>query len=153
MRVYVETNFLLEIVLLQEQHQSCDEIIALCQSASIPLTPPRRFSVPEAYSTLGRKAKTPRTLCPGILKIARAELVRSSRFKNRADLLDGFGALLIESIQQENLEFFSSLNRVLLAARDYSAPFRNPMRSAYPSLPAWVCNFPTLSRWRQSTAS
>ena len=40
MRVYVETNFLLELVLSQEQHQSCDEIIALCQSASISLTLP-----------------------------------------------------------------------------------------------------------------
>jgi len=114
MRVYVETNFLLELVLSQEQHQSCDEIIALCQSASISLTLPA-FSIPEAYSSLVGKQKR-RERFARDFEDHRAELIRSSRFKDRTDLLDGIGALLIESIQQENQEFYASLNRVLVAA-------------------------------------
>jgi len=54
MRAYVETNFLLELALLQEQYQSCDEILALCQNGSISLMLPA-FCVPEAhFSLLGK---------------------------------------------------------------------------------------------------
>ena len=60
MRAYVETNFLREIVLLQEQHRSCEEIVSLCGSGSIPLTLPA-FCIPEAYfSLVGKRKRTER---------------------------------------------------------------------------------------------
>ena len=32
MNIYVETNFVLELVFEQEQHASCEQILALCES-------------------------------------------------------------------------------------------------------------------------
>ena len=32
MNIYVETNFVLELVFEQEQHTSCEQILALCES-------------------------------------------------------------------------------------------------------------------------
>ncbi len=40
MRVYVESNFVLELVLEQEQHQACEEILALAASRTIELVLP-----------------------------------------------------------------------------------------------------------------
>ena len=35
MKVYVETNFVLELAFLQEQHSSCDKILSLCEENRI----------------------------------------------------------------------------------------------------------------------
>ena len=40
MIVYVESNFVLELALLQEEHQSCDSIVGLAKSLTIDLAIP-----------------------------------------------------------------------------------------------------------------
>jgi predicted nucleic acid-binding protein len=111
MRAYVETNFLLEIVLLQEQHRSCEEIVSLCGSGSIPLTLPA-FCIAEAYfSLVGKRKRTERFARD--FDDQRAELTRSFRFKDQANLLDAVRGLLIESTQREDQEFYASLDRLL----------------------------------------
>jgi len=109
--VYVETNFLLEIALLQEQHQKCEGIVSLCASGSITLALPA-FGISEAYFSLVGKRKR-RERFTRDFSDQRAELTRSARFKDQANLLDAVQGLLIESTQQEDQEFYVSLNGLL----------------------------------------
>lgn len=111
MRAYVETNFLLELVLSQEQHQSCDEIVRFCESGSISLALPA-FCVPEAYFALVGKRRG-RDRFVQDFENQSAELTRSSQFKDQADLLNAVRGLLTESILREDQEFYASLDRVL----------------------------------------
>ena len=46
--VVVESNFVPELALLQEEHQSCDSIVSLAESLTIDLAIPA-FSLAEPY--------------------------------------------------------------------------------------------------------
>jgi hypothetical protein len=50
LNVYVETNFVLELVLAQEQQASCEEILALSEEGSLRLVIPS-YSLVEPYET------------------------------------------------------------------------------------------------------
>lgn len=54
MIVYVETNFLLELALQQEQHDSCTQIVQWAEQGRITLVIPA-FSLTEPYNTLQRR--------------------------------------------------------------------------------------------------
>ena len=54
MRVYVETNFVLELVLEQEDGPACESILRSAEIASITLALPA-FSLAEAASSLARR--------------------------------------------------------------------------------------------------
>ena len=56
MNVYVESNFVLELALLQEQSSSCEEILSLSEDGRIRLVLPA-YSLIEPYETLIRKQK------------------------------------------------------------------------------------------------
>ena len=56
MNVYVESNFILELALEQEQSSSCDAILSLGERQDIRLVLPA-FSLSEPYETLVRRAK------------------------------------------------------------------------------------------------
>jgi predicted nucleic acid-binding protein len=53
MRVYVESNFLLELVLEQEQHHACEELLTLAASRTIELALPA-FALIEPYESMVR---------------------------------------------------------------------------------------------------
>jgi hypothetical protein len=61
MDVYVESNFVLEVALLQEQHESCEKIIELSEAAKAHLIVPA-YSLVEPYETIARYARTGRDL-------------------------------------------------------------------------------------------
>ena len=54
MNVYVESNFVLELALLQEQHASCEALLRLCEEGGIQLVIPA-YSLAEPYETLTRR--------------------------------------------------------------------------------------------------
>ncbi len=54
MNVYVETNFVLELALLQEQHESCERILELCESGQVQLVIPA-YALAEPNETLIRR--------------------------------------------------------------------------------------------------
>ena len=56
MRVYAETNFLVEVALAQEEAAICQEIVSLCEAGSVELIFPA-FSMPEAYHALVGKQR------------------------------------------------------------------------------------------------
>lgn len=62
MNVYVESNFVLQLALLQEFHASCEAIVNLCEAGCARLVIPA-FSLIEPYrsSTLMPRISTIRT--------------------------------------------------------------------------------------------
>ncbi|HEX8213826.1 MAG TPA: hypothetical protein VF584_26905 [Longimicrobium sp.] len=65
MIVYAESNFLLELAYLQEEHESCEEILALAESGRIRLLLPA-FAVVEARMSGGRRVGP---LAPGCRRV------------------------------------------------------------------------------------
>jgi hypothetical protein len=54
MRVYAESNFVLELVLEHEQHQACEELVSLAAVDSLELVLPA-FALLEPYQTIVRR--------------------------------------------------------------------------------------------------
>ncbi len=77
--VYVETNFLLELAYLQERCESCDEILAFCQSARVSLVVPA-FSIAEARRAWDDRLSERNSFQKQLAMLIR-ELARSEPFK------------------------------------------------------------------------
>ena len=58
MKVYVETNFVLELALEQAQHAECEEILRLAESKSVEIALPA-FSFVESASKVERRKSHP----------------------------------------------------------------------------------------------
>ena len=54
MNIYVESNFVLELALLQEQNASCEKILRLSEAGRSRLVIPA-YSIAEPYETLKRR--------------------------------------------------------------------------------------------------
>lgn len=61
MKIYVETNFVLELVFQQEQLASCEQILQLCEAGLAQLVIPA-YSLAEPHEKLTRQAKNRRDL-------------------------------------------------------------------------------------------
>lgn len=61
MNVYVETNFVFELALLQEQYQSCEDILSLCEAGAAKLVLPA-YCLVEPYDTLTRRHRNRKRL-------------------------------------------------------------------------------------------
>ena len=113
MNVYVETNFVLELALLQDQHASCEKILGLCKERHIQLVLPA-YSLAEPYETLTRQQKQrqriEKELGPQIKQIARTATY--------ADKLSGLDltALLIQSADEEAKRLEEVRSRLLETA-------------------------------------
>lgn len=81
MNVYVESNFVLELALLQEQQDSCEKIIALCEADKAHLVIPA-YSLIEPYETIIRYAKN-RIKISNDLAMEVKQLSRSRPYKNK----------------------------------------------------------------------
>jgi len=114
MKVYVETNFLVEVALAQEESASCEEILSLSEAGSAQLIFPA-FCVPEAYHVLvGRHLGRVRFL--NQIDEQLAQLQRSATFKASAELA-AVQRSLTTSTQDEEARFRSCVNRLIAAAR------------------------------------
>ncbi len=100
MNIYVETNFVLEIALAQEQHESCEDILALCLADRARLLIPA-FSIVEPYQTLKRRhsqrRQTKRELDRELIQLTRTEGYAHS-LSGSLSLVD----LLIDSTYEES---------------------------------------------------
>src|SRR5690349_5194596 len=56
MKVYVETNFVLELAFLREEHESCEAFLDLARSGKLGLVLPS-FSIGETYEAWTRRSK------------------------------------------------------------------------------------------------
>src|ERR1035441_6115331 len=92
MNVYVESNFVLEQALEQEQCESCEQLIGLASAGSVQLVIPA-FSLAEPHGALLRtknaRSRLRSELLPHLRELARSRAYRevSANFDELADLL------------------------------------------------------------------
>jgi predicted nucleic acid-binding protein len=111
MNVYVETNFVLELAFLQQQHESCEQVIALCENRRAALVLPT-FSIAECYEALIRRA-TKRTKIKDDLDKELAEIGRSKPYKDDFEALQKITGLIVRSNEEEDRRLPKVLNRIL----------------------------------------
>ena len=99
MTVNVESNFVLEQALQQEQSDSCDAIVNLAASGEISLVIPA-FSLAEPHQALVLKEKT-RNRLSNELQQQLSELGRSKPHRGVPDEFGALATLLIRSADQE----------------------------------------------------
>jgi predicted nucleic acid-binding protein len=112
--VYVESNFVLQLALLQEFHANCDAIVKLCEAGRAQLVIPA-FSLIEPYRTLGRH-HAQRVRIKGDLDIELRQLARTSSFTERLADFESLTSLLIDSAEEESTRWESVRERLLRAA-------------------------------------
>ena len=111
MIVYVESNFVLELAFLQEEHQECEEILGLAVANKITLMLPA-FSVGEPYGAWVGRDKQRRELRNKLTNAIR-ELTRSKPYQELAQELQSLTDLLVQSSEEEKSRLDTSLDRIL----------------------------------------
>lgn len=114
MNVYVESNFVLELALLQEQHATCEEILRLCESGAARLVVPA-YCLMEPYETLMRRQaerRQAKTSLDGQLR----QIVRTALYKDQRGELERAMSLLVVSAEDDLLRLESVRARLLACA-------------------------------------
>ena len=99
MRVFVETNFVLELAFEQEQAASCLEIVRLSEEGRLQLLIPA-YSLVEPYETVRRRHQQRRNI-ERDLQGEWTQLNRTAIYAEQFSGFQGVTSLLIESIQDE----------------------------------------------------
>jgi predicted nucleic acid-binding protein len=112
MIIYVESNFVLELALLQEQHLSCENILSICEVGNAKLLVPA-FSLAEPYEALIRKHNQ-RSYLNNQLTTEFDQISRSEPYKNQIEgLKDDITTLLVKSIEEEKERLSQTRERIL----------------------------------------
>ncbi|AUX21206.1 uncharacterized protein SOCEGT47_016850 [Sorangium cellulosum] len=115
MRVYAESNFVLEIVLEQEQHLACEELINLALGGSIELAVPA-FATLEPHGTIVRREVEGDRLRKE-LALRMREVQRTASMAADASRLRDASELLIRAEHNASKRFLEVRARLLDAAR------------------------------------
>ena len=111
MIVYVESNFVLELAYLQEEHESCSALLSLSESGDIRLALPA-FSIGEPYEAWVRRSKQMRALHEQLIKAVR-ELSRSRPYEGSSVEFKELTNLLITSGEDEKRRLDKTLEKIL----------------------------------------
>ena len=111
MIVYVESNFVLELAYLQEEHGCCSELLGLAESDAIGLALPA-FSIGEPYETLVRRSKKRKRLHSELDDELR-ELSRSRPYEESPEEFRELSSLLLDSVEDEKSRLDGALERIL----------------------------------------
>jgi len=114
MIIYAESNFVLELALLQKEHQSCQKILSFCETDNIHLLLPA-MCLTEPLETLVRRAKNRKSLASQ-LEIEIKQLSRTALYSVQLDTLQEVTALLLQSREDEMLRLFCELENILKVA-------------------------------------
>lgn len=114
MIVYVESNFVLELAFLQEEYESCQNVLSLAESGDVNLVIPA-FSVGEPYEALIRRIRR-RVELRRQLIIEIRELSRSKPYSNLFQESNDITALLTSSGSEEKQRLDEVLSRILEVA-------------------------------------
>jgi predicted nucleic acid-binding protein len=115
MDVYVESNFVLELVLSQEQHESCKLILELAETGKAQLILPA-YSIVEPYETMVRQAKK-RAGVSNELAAQVKQLSRSKPYHDEIEALQRVTGLLIRSMDDEKESFRNTISRLLVISQ------------------------------------
>lgn len=114
MIVYVESNFVLELAFLQEDHESCLALLGMAEAGDLDLVLPA-YSVGEPYEVWVRRSKQRREL-HNRLRTELGELARSKPYQGpSADLRELLG-ILVESGEEEKGRLDQALDRIAKVA-------------------------------------
>ena len=111
MNIYVETNFVLELVFAQEQHASCEQILALCESGQPRLIIPA-YCLAEPHEKLTRQAGSRRELQRN-LETELRQLARTASYTARITSIQDIASLLVRSNEEEKQRFIHYRERLL----------------------------------------
>jgi len=114
MNVYVETNFVLEVAFVQEEHESCEQIIELCEAQSAALVLPG-FCIAESYETLIRRGRKRTEIANDLARELR-QLARSKPYKEEIDAFQSITGFLARSSQEDDRRLIAALERILRVA-------------------------------------
>ncbi|MFC1737955.1 PIN domain-containing protein [Planctomycetota bacterium] len=116
MNVYVESNFVLEVALRQEQYKSCERILTICQNGKADLVVPA-FCLAEPFETLTRRSKDKKELCQK-LRTEIEQLSRSEQYKkkNVSEQFQNAVSLLARSADDSWKKLYDYLNQILKIA-------------------------------------
>ena len=109
MIVYAESNFVLELAFLQEEHESCLELLSLSESGDICLVLPA-FSIGEPYEAWVRRSKQRRGLHEQLIT-AIHELSRSRPYQGSSDEFQELTNLLLRSGEEEKHRLDETLKK------------------------------------------
>lgn len=114
MNIYVETNFVLELVFQQAQSASCEQTLHLCEAAQAQLVIPA-YSLAEPHEKLVRQARNRRSLQQALDKELR-QLRRTESYATRISSIRDIARLLVQSNEEEQQRFLHYRNRILKIA-------------------------------------
>lgn len=115
MTVYVETNFVLELALHQEEHEACSELLGEAEVGRAQIVIPA-FSLVEGWTALRRRRADRQRLLPAVREQVRT-LSRSAGTSNVfRDLLEEWDALEPSLLQAEEDGMRTVSERILACA-------------------------------------
>ncbi len=111
MIVYVETNFVLEIVLAQEQHIAAETILAMAEMQKLELAFPS-FIISEVYSTIVRRQKERKGLLNSFQETLK-QIKRSEHLKDTALSMEPLVSRLLDAETPENDLLYNTIQKML----------------------------------------
>jgi predicted nucleic acid-binding protein len=111
LNVYVESNFVLELALAQEQHGSCEELLLLAEEERIRIILPA-YSLAEPYETLKRRHRS-RSQVKETLDREIRELSRSANYVSQVRNFGAVTSVLIDSGGEETQRLEATRSRLL----------------------------------------
>ena len=115
MNVYVESNFVLEQALEQEQCESCEQLIGMASAGFVQLVIPA-FSLAEPHGALLRTKNARSRLRSELLPHLR-ELARSRAYREVSANFDELADLLLRSTERERAGLQRTIERMIKAAQ------------------------------------
>jgi predicted nucleic acid-binding protein len=115
MITYVESNFLLELAYLQEEHESCEQLLLLAEEHRVQLLLPA-FCVAEARMSLARQTKERARFHDALAQQIR-EISRSKPYSDVPGKTRDLISALIDSGEEERKRLDQSIERIMEAGR------------------------------------
>ena len=116
MIVYVETNFVLELAFIQEEHEQCQSLFSIAREREGAELALPVFCVGEAYEAFGRKRRERLELADR-LRGELAQIVRSKPYADRSKELNELADLFRRSGQEQKARLDRVLDEVLGVGR------------------------------------
>jgi hypothetical protein len=113
--VYAESNFVLELVLGQEEASAAEQLLALAEAGSMQLVLPS-FALFEPFSTVTYRSRERRRMANTIAAMA-AQLQRSAPYQTESAQLSAAQAGLITITDREDARLRAVVSRLLATAQ------------------------------------
>jgi predicted nucleic acid-binding protein len=111
LKVFVETNFVLELAFRQEQWRSCAELLDQARRRQIELVVPA-YCLTEPYETIGRRRKE-RTAFQQQLKPIAEQLARTEGYVPARELAASIAQMLVDANEQDVSLFQETVEHLL----------------------------------------